>query len=231
MCDPNHKREPKYLLRGFEQAVLPLIARKLPWWLTPDHLTVTGLVACIGICICYAYSGAQPVLLLVACVLFVVNWFGDSLDGTLARVRRIERPRYGYYLDHVVDMISAAAVCVGLGLSPHMSLGTATAALIVYYLLSINVFLETLVLRSFQYGYGYVGPTEMRIVLICLSVGLYLGVNPRVNVLGWNLALLDVLGWVAGLVGLGMLCARVLRNLRTLSELDPPNVRKPPVQE
>lgn len=230
MCDPTHKREPRYLLCRFEQAVLPLIAHKLPAWLTPDHLTVMGLTACVGICICYAFSGAHPVLLLIACALYVVNWFGDSLDGTLARVRRIERPRYGYYLDHVVDMISAAAVCVGLGLSPHMYLGTAAVALIIYYLLAINVFLETLVLRSFQYGYGYIGPTEMRIILICLNIGLYLGMNPHVNVLGLHFTGLDILGLAAGLVGLGMFSVRVLSNLRVLAELEPSKIWKPPIR-
>ena len=98
----------------------------------------------------------------VASALLVVQWLGDSLDGTLARVRGIQRPKYGYYLDHLVDAISTAAIGIGLGLSPYMLLSVGTLIVVAYLILSINVYLESFALGRFSLGYGYLGPTEIR---------------------------------------------------------------------
>ena len=106
-----------------------------------------------------------------AAALLVVHWFGDSLDGTLARVRRAERPRYGYYLDHLADAVATALVGVGLGLSAHMHLSAGLVLVIAYLALSINSYLETQALGRFSLGYGRLGPTEARLALIALLVG------------------------------------------------------------
>jgi phosphatidylglycerophosphate synthase len=117
-------REKTFLLARPEGRVLEWIARRLPAWVMPDHLTALGVLAAVGIAAAYALSNRDPVWLWAASGLLVVHWFGDSLDGTLARVRKSERPRYGYYLDHLVDAIATALIGIGLGLSPYMLLAT-----------------------------------------------------------------------------------------------------------
>ena len=132
----------------------------------PDHMTVLGVLAALGIGAAYWLSGRDPAWLWVASGLLVVHWLGDSLDGTLARVRRIERPKYGYYLDHLVDAGATIAIGAGLGLSPYMGLATGLAVVIAYLALSINTYLETQVFGVFSLGYGRFGPTEARVGLI-----------------------------------------------------------------
>ncbi len=228
MSEAEHRREPKYLLRPFEAYVLPRMAAALPNWVLPDHLTALGLISALAIGGCYAFSGASPLFFWMANVLWLVNWFGDSLDGTLARVRRIERPRYGYYLDHIVDMFAAAFVCIGLGLSPYLLLSVALAILMGFYLMSINVYLETFVMGVFQFGYDYIGPTEVRVILILAGSVLALGFDPVLELKNVPFGTLDFLGLliVAGMVLL--LARRILHNLRQLARLEPPNVVKAP---
>ena len=151
-----------------------------------------------------------------------VHWFGDSRDGTLARGRKIERPRYGYYLDHLTDAYSTTAIGIGLGLSPYMLLSVGLAIVIAYLVLSINVYLETHTLGEFQFGYGWMGPTEARLILIALNtLALFRPPLPfHVGVVGATI--FDVLG---ALLALGMallLLGRVVTNLRRLSALEPP---------
>ena len=155
-------REKTFLLARPEARVLEWIARRLPRWVMPDHLTALGVLAAIGIAAAYALSNQDPVWLWAASGLLVVHWLGDSLDGTLARVRRTERPRYGYYLDHLVDAIATALIGIGLGLSPYMLLATGLVIVIAYLVLSINTYLETNTLGVFSLGYGRLGPTEAR---------------------------------------------------------------------
>ena len=129
----------------------------------PDHLTLLGVLAALGIAAAYVLSNRDPAWLWAASALLVVHWFGDSLDGTLARVRRIERPTYGYYLDHLVDAVATAVIGIGLGLSPHLLLATGMVVVIAYLVLSINTYLETQALGVFRLGYGRLGPTEARL--------------------------------------------------------------------
>ena len=221
------RREPRHLLRRFEAYALPRIARALPGWVLPDHLTALGITSAFAIGACYALSGQSPTYLWVANGLWIVNWLGDSLDGTLARVRRIERPRYGFYLDHLTDMFSAAAICVGLGFSPYLLMPVALGLLIGFYLLSINVYLETHVLGVFQFGYDRIGPTELRVILILAGSALALDVAPMVRLNGTALGPIDVLGLLGVLGMIFVLSRRVVGNLMYLGRLEPPNVVKP----
>ena len=161
-------RSKQFLLAGVEQRALQWLAPRLPARVMPDHLTALGVVAALGIAASYVLANEHPWWLLVATALLVVHWFGDSLDGTLARVRRIERPTYGYYLDHLVDGFATVAIGIGLGLSPHMLLATGLLIVIAYLLLSINTYLETSAFGVFSLGYGRVGPTEARVGLAAL---------------------------------------------------------------
>ena len=218
-------REPNFLLARHEKRVLTAIARKLPRWILPDDLTALGVASAIGICIAYLATNADPRWLWVASALLVVHWLGDSLDGTLARVRGIERPRYGYYLDHLVDAVSTACIGIGLGLSPYMLLATGALIVVAYLMLSINVYLESFALGRFSIGYGRLGPTEVRIVLIGLNVALALGAGLDFHLAGIGMTAFDVVGLaVAGLMCL-LMAGRAVSNLRRLSRDEPAAAR------
>jgi phosphatidylglycerophosphate synthase len=161
----------------------------------------------------------------VASGLLVVQWFGDSLDGTLARVRGIERPTYGYYVDHLIDAISTAAIGIGLGLSPYMLLSIGTLIVVGYLVLSINVYLESYAFGRFNIGYGYVGPTEMRLILIALNTALALGVGDF-NLVDLDVTPLDLVGLAIVAVMAVMLVGRAARNLRELGKREPSASRR-----
>jgi phosphatidylglycerophosphate synthase len=214
-------REKTFLLARPEARVLEWIARRLPRWVMPDHLTALGVLAAIGIAAAYVLSNGDPVWLWAASGLLVVHWLGDSLDGTLARVRRIERPRYGYYLDHLVDAIATALIGIGLGLSPHMLLAVGLVIVIAYLVLSINTYLETNTLGVFSLGYGRLGPTEARIGLVAVNTLLAVGLVPSFTAAGLGLGVLDAFGLALAALMLGGLGVRVARNLRELARLEP----------
>lgn len=219
MADP--RRELTFLLAGPERRLLRWIAARLPRRITPDQLTALGVLAATATGVAYALSSAHPEWLWVTSAALVLNWLGDSLDGTLARVRHTERPRYGYYLDHAVDAYATAVIGIGLGFSPYVSLGVALGLVVVYLGLSINVYLESTVFGAFRLGYGRLGPTEVRLILIAVNTGLALhrhvpglaGVPIRLVADGLCVAL--------ALAMLGMLVSRFARNLRDLARLEP----------
>ena len=219
MADP--RRELTFLLAGPEQRLLRWIAARLPGWVTSDQLTVLGVLAATATAAGYALSGLHPGWLWGASAALVVNWLGDSLDGTLARVRHTERPRYGYYLDHAVDAYATAAIGIGLGLSPYVSLGVALGLVVVYLWLSINVYLESTVFGAFRLAYGRLGPTEVRLILIAVNTGL--AVHHRVPWLaGLPIRLLaDGLCIALALAMFALLVNRFTRNLRDLARLEP----------
>jgi archaetidylinositol phosphate synthase len=207
------ERSKRFLLAEPEGRALEWLARRVPGRIKPDHLTALGVVASIGIAAAYVLSNGDRLWLWAASALLVVHWLGDSLDGTLARVRRSERPRYGYYLDHLVDAFATAAIGIGLGLSPYMLLAVGLAVVVAYLILSINTYLETHAFGVFTLGYGRFGPTEARLILIAANTLLALGLI--------GTGLLDVLG--IGLVAamIAALVGRAGRNLRRLADLEP----------
>ena len=216
MSDTAHSDAPRskqFLLAVPEAHVLEWIARRLPRPVKPDHLTALGVLAAIGIAAAYVLSNGDVAWLWAASGLLVLHWLGDSLDGTLARVRRSERPRYGYYLDHLVDAFATAAIGIGLGLSPHMLLAVGLAIVIAYLILSINTYLETQAFGTFTLGYGRLGPTEARLMLIGVNTLLALGLIAN--------GVLDVLGIALAAAMLIALLARAGRNLKRLAELEP----------
>lgn len=214
--DATAPREKAFLLARPEQRLLEAIARRLPARVLPDHLTALALLAAAG----FAAFGAFGWLWGMAALL-VVQWLGDSLDGTLARVRRAERPRYGYYLDHLADALSTGLVGLGLGLSVHMHLTAALVLVIAYLALSINTYLETQALGVFTLGYGRVGPTEARLGLIALLIATALGAHAALPFLGQTLTLLDVAGLGAAGAMAVAVTGRALGNLRTLALREP----------
>jgi phosphatidylglycerophosphate synthase len=214
-------RDLTFLLAEPERRLLRALAARLPRWITSNHLTLLGVVGAVAAGTAYGLSGLDVRWLWVASGALALNWFGDSLDGTLARVRHAERPRYGYYLDHVVDAFSTAVVGVGIGLSPFVELEIALLLVVAYLALSINVYLETAVFGVFRLGYGRIGPTEARIILIVLNTLAWMswvqrGSAPAEIVALSNAAIL----LVAGAMGLTLL-ARFIGNLSHLARLEP----------
>ncbi|NNF58918.1 MAG: CDP-alcohol phosphatidyltransferase family protein [Rhodothermaceae bacterium] len=216
------KRVNKIALSRFEQWALPRMARALPAWVTPDALTGVGLLAAVGIGIGYWLSGISLNWLWLANVCLVIHWWGDSLDGTLARVRRIQRERYGFYVDHQSDAISALLIFGGLALSPLMEPLIAMALLVGYYLLMIMVSLITIARDVFKISFAGLGPTEGRIMLISANTLVWALGNPLIGVAGQSFSLFD-------LIGLGgtalMLITYIINSLlerATLAKLDPP---------
>jgi phosphatidylglycerophosphate synthase len=201
-----------FLLARSEQRLLEAIARRLPGFIRPDHLTVLALAAAVA----FAVAAAAGLFALAAALL-VVHWLGDSLDGTLARVRHAERPHYGYYLDHLADAFATALVGFGLGLSTHMHLAAGLVLAIAYLALSINSYLETQALGRFSLGYGRLGPTEARLALIALLTAVALGAEVAFH----GLTLLDLVALGAAGVMVLALAVRAAGNLRLLAQREP----------
>jgi phosphatidylglycerophosphate synthase len=214
-------REPNFLLAKAEKRLLTWIAARLPRRVLPDDLTALGVAAALAICFAYLLSNDGNVWLWVASGLLVVHWLADSLDGTLARVRGIQRPRYGYYLDHLVDAVATAAIGIGLGLSPHMLLATGLVIVVAYLILSINVYLESQALGRFSLGYGRIGPTEARLVLIGLNTAIALGAGLGFEVAGIGISAIDLIGLGGAAVMLALLGGRAVRTLRELAAQEP----------
>ena len=221
-------REPNFLLAKVEKRALRAIAQRLPRWILPDDLTALGVASAVGICAAYQLTNDDRRWLWVASALLVVHWVGDSLDGTLARVRRIERPRYGYYLDHLVDAISTVLIGIGLGLSPYLLLAVGTLIVVAYLTLSINVYLESQAFGRFSIGYGLVGPTEIRVILIALNTLLALGVGLDFTIVELKLTVFDVVGLAIAGTMIALLLGRAVRNLRELAREEPAATRRNP---
>jgi archaetidylinositol phosphate synthase len=185
-----------------ERRALLWLAARIPDGIGPDHLTVLGLVAQVGAGVCYALAGWNRLALLGVILCLALNWLGDSLDGTLARVRRRLRPRYGFYVDHMVDSFGALALMGGLGLSGYMHPGLAAGLLVGFLLLSIQSYLATHALGEFRLSFWRFGPTELRILLAIGNLALLW--KPLVHLFGRRYRLFDV-GGLIGLAGMGLM--------------------------
>lgn len=184
-----------------ERRTLLWIVPRLPAAVHSDHLTLLALVAMIGVGVSYWLSSVTPIGLVLASVLLAVNWFGDSLDGTVARVRNRQRPRYGYYVDHVVDVVGIVFLFGGLALGGLMHPAVAAITLLAYFLVSLEVYLATHSLGEFHMSFFGFGPTELRLLLAAGNTVLFL--RPTTNVAGLGLTPFDIGGILgsAGLVG------------------------------
>jgi phosphatidylglycerophosphate synthase len=182
-----------------EKRALLWMAARLPRSIHSDHLTGLAALAMVGASIAYAMSRSWPPALLLVNVCLAINWFGDSLDGTVARVRNQQRPRYGFYVDHVLDCVGIAVLVAGMAASGLMSPMIALVFLVAYLLVSIEVYLATYCLATFKMAFMGVGPTELRILLAVGNVAALM--NPEVTLLGRVWPLFDV-GAIVAIVGL-----------------------------
>ena len=216
MSTATHVRQHNSLLAAAEKRALIWMATRLPRWVNSDHLSALGLASMAGAGIAFVMASSDPVAgasLVVVCLL--LNWFGDSLDGTLARVRDQQRPRYGYYVDHVIDLAGTAMLFAGLAASGYMSPAIAALVVAAYFLVSAETYLATHARGVFKMAFLGVGPTELRILLAAGAVAL---VNtPSVSPFGVGPLLLWDLGGVIGTIGMfGAFVVSSARNTRAL---------------
>jgi len=216
---PRETRVHGSLLAAGEKRVLIWIAERLPRWVNSDHLTGLGAAGMLGAGLGYALSPHWRPALLLAVFFLMVNWFGDSLDGTLARVRRHERPRYGFYIDHVLDAVGILLLIGGLLAGGYVSLLPAAAFLLAYYLLTIEIALATHALGVFRISYWKFGPTELRILL---AIGtLQLLDSPWSTIAGHHLLLFDIGTAIGAGALLVTFAVSAISNTRKLYAMEP----------
>jgi archaetidylinositol phosphate synthase len=197
-----------------EKKTLLWLAQRTPGWINSDHLTILGFAAQCLAGACYALARWNRFLLLLGIVFLALNWLGDSLDGTLARVRNCQRPRYGFYVDHVVDTFAAFFLMGGLALSGYIHPAIAFGLLIAFLMLSIEAYLATYTLGQFQLSYWKFGPTEIRLLLAAGNLALLRW--PTAKLLGMQFRLLDI-GGLIGIAGMAlMLIVSAIQHTRTL---------------
>lgn len=206
----NAERHQLSILTPLEKTTLRWLAERMPAWVNSDHLTLLGFVGMFLTGLSYYLAQYNPLFLPAGIVCLAINWFGDSLDGTLARVRNRQRPRYGFYVDHIVDAFGITFVVAGLGLSGYMSGTVAMAFLIAYFLMTIEIYLATYTLGVFKLSYGVMGPTELRII-VCIG-NLVLLTKQTVRIGANNYLLCDVAGVVGILVILAIAIFSSIKN-------------------
>ena len=209
------------LLARFERAVLPPMARAMPRWVTPDTLTALSLASAAVGGTAYYLAAQDLDWLWLASVCLVLHWFGDSLDGTLARVRDIRRERYGFYVDHQADAVSVLLLFTGLGLGGLMHVYAAMLLLAGVLLLMVLVHLVTVARGVFKISFGHVGPTEGRAALIAGNTLVWALGNPTVDVLGQPVGLFSAMGWLGAVAVLTLYVVFSLVERGRLARLDP----------
>jgi archaetidylinositol phosphate synthase len=208
------ERKQLSFLATAEKKMLIWLAHRMPMWVNSDHLTLLGFAAMFAAGACYWAASRDRRALIGVIVALAVNWFGDSLDGTLARVRNRLRPRYGFYVDHVTDAIGTFFLMGGLALSSYMHPFIALGLLIAYLLLSIEVYLTTYTIGSFHLSFWSFGPTELRLLLCIGNIALFY--RPVVTLFGRHFLLFDIGGSI-GIAGMAaMLIWAAIRHTRQL---------------
>jgi phosphatidylglycerophosphate synthase len=166
------KRLQQSMLAGWEKRLLVWVAERTPSWINSDHLTFLGFAAQLLTGLSYAFARWNKFWLIGGVAFLALNWFGDSMDGTLARVRQQQRPRYGFYVDHILDSIGAVALMGGLALSGYMAPTIAAGLLVLFLLLSIQSYLATYTIGEFRMSFWSFGPTELRLLLVAGNIAL-----------------------------------------------------------
>jgi archaetidylinositol phosphate synthase len=213
------ERKQLSMLASAEKKTLVFLARRMPPWVNSDRLTVLAFVAMFAAGLCYWAASRDRRALVAVIAALALNWFGDSLDGTLARVRNRLRPRYGFYVDHITDAIGTFFLMGGLALSTYMSPYIALGLMIAYFLLSIEVYLTTYTIGAFHLSFWSFGPTELRLLLCIGNIALFY--RPVVKLFGRQFLLFDV-GGALGIAGMGlMLIWSAARHTQMLYRAEP----------
>lgn len=207
-----------------EKRILGWIAPRLPRWIVPDHLTAIGLAGAFISGAAYVLTNWGKGFFWLSSLGFIINWFGDSLDGTLARTRKIQRPKYGFYLDHNVDAITAFLCVTGAGLSPYLSFSAAMLILVGYYLLCIFTYINSYLRGSLTISYSGFGPTEFRLgIIIINTLFFFLSFENRdINLLGITLKLFDLFALGVAFVLLILYTNSFFKEKKYYEKEDPP---------
>jgi archaetidylinositol phosphate synthase len=206
------KRQIPSFLGFLERPALAWLSAHMPSWVTPDMLTIFGFLSAVLIGVSYVLSRNNPAFLWLASLGFVFNWFGDSLDGTLARRRNIERPKYGFFIDHTTDALAEAIIFIGLGLSGYVDMVLALIALVGYFLISILVYIYTYVSGTFRIAYISLGPTEFRFIAILANTLIFFVGNPVVKLPFFHFNLYDaIVAVVVGILYIGYIVVTIVK--------------------
>ncbi|MDZ4204329.1 MAG: CDP-alcohol phosphatidyltransferase family protein [Bacteroidales bacterium] len=207
-----------------EKKVLVWIAKRLPKFVNSDHLTGIGLIGAFIAGGGYALSNLGKEYIWLSSVGFIVNWFGDSLDGNLARVRNKQRPVYGFYVDHNTDAITALIICIGAGVSPFISFSVALLVLVGYFLLCIFTYINTYLNGTCKISYSGFGPTELRLVIILINSLLFIlpSENPPVVIQGITLKFFDLFALVVALALMILYFYYFFAEKKKYEKTDPP---------
>ena len=216
----DHERVNDILLGPLERPALQWLAAHMPAWMTPDVLTGIGTFGAVLIAVSYWLTNYSEWFLWLASVGFVINWFGDSLDGTLARYRKIERPKYGFFIDHTVDALNETIIFLGFGLSSYLSFEIACLALIGYLLMSVLVYVTTAVSGVFKISYGKLGPTEIRAIAILINVFIFFFGNPSINLPTGGTTVIDLAVLIIALALFLIFIGSSLQQARQLAKED-----------
>jgi len=207
-----------------ERAILNWLCARMPVSVTPDRLTALGAGGAAIVFAGYVGSRFDPAFFWLATLGSFIHWFGDSLDGSLARYRGIERPRYGYFLDHTVDALCNLVILFGLGLSAYMRLDVALFVLVGYFLLCMYVFLYNHVSASFQLSFLALGPTELRIGLILINFWMYMSGPSKMVILGQTFSTYDLVFCLVGAIFVSLFAVNTFNVARRLRREDFPAV-------
>lgn len=210
------KRVNESFVAAHERRILLAIAPRLPRWVTPDRLTGFGVFGAFVVMLGYVLSRWSFDWLWLSNFGLLLHWFGDSLDGTVARVRGIERPRYGFYLDQVIDTIGSLVISLGIGFCPAARLDLSLLVLAVFFMLSIQTYVRTIVEREFHVAVGGLGPTEMRLGILGMNIGILLFGQAAIPGLPFRVNWLDV---VMGLTSVALLILLVVQMRSQLQKL------------
>lgn len=216
------------ILNAAEKKVLVWIAQRLPRWMTSNHLTFIGMFGALVVALGYALSSRDIQWLWLASFGFVINWFGDSLDGSVARVRNEQRPIYGFFLDHNIDCINEMMMFVGVGLSPLMNLDITLVVLALYLMLSVSVYINAHLKNEFKLTYGGLGPTEFRIIVIIVNT-CFIFIRPLRDFLWtpsafgtvWAFTVMDIVGLVIALILAVFYIVNLIQDAGYYAKVDP----------
>ena len=222
------KRIQTSVLNAAEKKVLLWLAARQPKWMTSDMLTWIGVAGAVIVAVGYVLSNYNVFWLWLASFGFFINWYGDSLDGTLARYRNIQRPVYGFFLDHTIDGMTMTIMCVGAGLSDMLNLYVAFAVLAVYLLLSISVYINAHLKGEFKLTYAGMGPTEFRLILVLVNT-MFIYIRPlrefvlNIRILGTNISLgaFDIIGIIIFIILILIYFDNFVKDAKEYAETDP----------
>jgi archaetidylinositol phosphate synthase len=209
-------------LAPLERTALQWLCKQMPVWMTPDILTVIGFIGGLVMAAAYWLCNTNKNFLWIVDLGLLINWFGDSLDGSLARYRRIERFQYGYFVDHTVDITTQTIFFLGLGLSPFVHFNFALLALVGYLHLGILTYIDTAVSGVYKISYGKIGPTEVRVFLLGVNAIFYFGTNPLINLGSLSILSFDAIVLCIAVAFFLYFLGFTLLRMRELRIQDPP---------